>query len=58
MKREITGFIFNRIEEIGGKKFQHIGFSDEQGRFESLLLEFVPEIGQKKKAKITFELLE
>ncbi len=57
-KKEIYGYLFNRIEEIGGQKMQHIGFEPEEGDFGTMLEEFVPNIGDKLKVKVIFEVLE
>ncbi len=58
MKKSIIGFIFNRIEELGGKKYNHVGFEGEKEDFGELLTTIVPNIGDKKKVKITIELIE
>ncbi len=55
MKKTIEGEIFHEIEEFGGEKYEHIGFRDKEGKFGDMLEEFVPEIGMKKKAKLTIE---
>jgi len=54
----MLGYLFNRIEELGDKKYNHIGFEDKNKSFGDLLASFVPEIGMKKKARITIEILK
>jgi hypothetical protein len=54
----IKGFIFNRVEKLGGKNYNHIGFSDDKNRFGEMLGSLVPEIGMTKKARLTIELIE
>jgi len=58
MEKTINGFLFNRIEELGDKKFNHVGFEGEAQDFGELLLTLVPEVGMRKKVKITIELLD
>ena len=57
MKKTITGYLFNRIEKLGGKEYNHIGFEDEDQKFGDLIQELVPEIGTQRKAKLTIELI-
>jgi hypothetical protein len=54
----IEGKLFNRIEEYGGKKYQHIGFEDSENKFGSLLESLVPETGATKKVKLIIEPLD
>ena len=58
MKKTINGYLFNRIEEIGNKKYNHIGFEGEKQSFGDLLASIVPKIGMKKKVRLTIEILE
>ena len=55
--RSITGELFHEIEEMGNKKYEHIGFRDKDNKFGELLAEAVPEIGMTRKARITIELI-
>ena len=57
MKKAIEGQLFNRIENLGGKEYRHVGFEDKEKKFGDLLEEFVPKVGMTKKAKITIEIL-
>jgi hypothetical protein len=57
MKKTIKGYLFNRIEKLGNKNFNHIGFEDDQKMFGELIATLVPEVGMKKRAKLTVELL-
>lgn len=56
MKKEIEGEIFHEIEELGNKKYEHIGFRDKDNQFGKIMASFVPEVGMKKRAKLTIEL--
>ena len=58
IKKTIQGHLFNRIETLGGKEFNHIGFENKNGTFGDMLASFVPKIGMKKKAKLTIEIIE
>jgi predicted CoA-binding protein len=55
--KTLEGEIFHEIENLGNK-YAHIGFRDKENKFGDMLAEIVPEIGMKKKAKITIELIE
>ncbi len=55
MKKTINGWLFNRIEKLGGKEFNHIGCEGENGSFGDFLAEFVPKVGMRKKARFTIE---
>lgn len=57
MKKTIKGYLFNRIEELGNKKYNHIGFEGEKTSFGDLMASLVPEVGMKKKAQLTIEIL-
>jgi hypothetical protein len=57
MKKIITGYLFNRLEEMGKEKFNHIGFEGEKESFGDAMASIVPEIGMRKKARLTIELL-
>ncbi len=58
MKKKIKGRLFNRIELLGNKKFNHVGCEGENESFEEFLVSFVPEIGMKRKVKFTVETLD
>jgi len=58
MKKIIEGEVYHQIEELGNKKYSHIGFRDKNNKFGNILAELVPEVGMIKKAKVTLELLE
>ena len=55
MKKTITGYLYNRIEKIGGEKFNHVGCEGEKENFGDFLTSFVPKIGMKRKVKFTIE---
>ena len=58
MKKTIEGELFHEIEEFGNKKYAHIGFRDKEMQFGELMASFVPEIGMKKRARLTIEILD
>lgn len=58
MKKTIKGYLFNRIEKLGNKKYNHIGFEGENQSFSNLLSSFVPKIGMRKKVQLTVEVLD
>jgi hypothetical protein len=57
-KKTIEGHLFNRIEKLGEKEYQHVGFEDEKKKFGDLMQSFVPKVGTKKKVRLTIEALE
>jgi len=57
MRKIIEGYLFNRIEKLGDKQYNHIGFEDRDKSFGDLLAFFVPKIGMRKKARLTIEIL-
>ena len=58
LEKSLKGKIFHRIETLGGKEYEHIGFEDDEKQFGDILASFVPEIGMEKKVEITFRLLD
>jgi len=58
MKKKFEGWVFNRIEIIGSKKYQHIGCEGKGEEFGNFLAQFVPKIGMRRKVKFTIETLE
>ena len=58
MKKTINGWLFNRIEKLGNKKYNHIGCEGENGSFGDFLASFVPKIGTRRKARFTIETLD
>lgn len=54
---QIEGEIFHELEEMGGETFAHIGFRDDDNRFGDLLAQFVPEVGMRRRARLTIELI-
>ena len=55
MKKTLEGELFHEIEKMGGKDYEHIGFRDGKNLFGDMLAELVPEIGMRRKAKLTIE---
>ena len=58
MKKTFEGYLFNRIEKIGNKKYNHVGCEGEDKIFGDFLSQFVPKIGMRKKVKFTIETQE
>ncbi len=58
MEKTIEGYLFNRIEKLGDKQYNHIGFEDKDKSFGDLLASFVPKIGMRKRAQLTIEILD
>lgn len=58
MKKTIIGYLFNRIEKMGGRRFNHIGCEGESKEFGDFLASFVPQIGMRRKVKFTIETIE
>ncbi len=54
--KTIEGELFHEIEELGNKKYEHIGFRDKKNKFGEMLASLVPKIGMTKKVKLTIEL--
>ena len=58
MKRFLEGTVYNRIEVIGGKEVNHLGFDDGgTGEFEKMLLSIAPNVGDRRKVRLSIELL-
>jgi len=55
MKITFEGYLFNRIETIGNKDYNHVGCEGENESFGDFLSKFVPEIGMRRKVKFTIE---
>lgn len=58
MQKMIEGEIFHEIEDFNGKNYAHIGFRDAENTFGDMLAALVPEVGMKRKARLTIEILE
>jgi len=58
MKKTFEGFLFNRIEIIGDKKYNHIGCEGENSNFDDFLVQFVPKLGMRRRVKFTIKTLE
>ena len=55
MKLTFEGYLFNRLEKIGDKKYNHVGCEGETNEFGDFLTQFVPELGMRRKVKFTIE---
>ncbi len=59
MKRfTLEGEIFYEVIEVDGKKYEHAGFRDKEGKFGQLLFSLVSPERPRVKARITIEVLE
>lgn len=58
MKKTFEGYLFNRLEKIGEKNYNHVGCEGENKDIGDFLTEFVPELGMKRRVKFTVESLE
>jgi len=58
MKKTFEGYLFNRLEKIGNKNYNHLGCEGENKEFGEFLINFVPEWGMKRKVRFTIESLE
>ena len=58
MKRSIVGYLFNRIEKLGNKEYNHIGCEGEDKLFEDFLMSFVPRTGMRRKVQFTIEVFD
>ncbi len=60
MKKQIVieGEFYHIIEELGNKKYEHIGFRDKENKFGDMMESIVPEVGMNKKAKLIVEIEE
>ena len=57
-KIEIKGEFYHIIEELGNKKYEHIGFRDKENKFGEMMQSIVPEVGMIKKARLIVEIDE
>lgn len=55
MKKTFNGWLFNRMEKLGGKVFNHVGCEGDNEQFIDFLTQFVPEIGMQRKVTFTVE---
>lgn len=60
MKKEvkIKGEFYHIIQELGNKKYEHIGFKDNKNKFQEIMESIVPQVGMTKKAIIKIEIIE
>ena len=58
MKLTFEGYLFNRLEKIGNKKFNHVGCEGETNEFGDFLTQFVPKLGMRRKVRFTIETQE
>lgn len=58
MEKTFEGNLFNRIEKIGNKKYNHVGCEGDNENFGNFLSQFVPKIGTRRKVRFTIKALE
>jgi len=58
MKQTFEGYLFNRLEKIGNKTYNHVGCEAENKNIGDFLTEFVPKLGMKRKVRFTIETQE
>jgi len=58
IKKSIEGELFHEIEELGNKKYVHIGFRDKENKFGDMISSLVPKVGMTQKVKLTIELFD
>jgi hypothetical protein len=58
MEKTFEGYLFNRIEKIGDKKYNHVGCEGEDKSFGDFLSEFVPETGMRRRVRFRIKSLE
>ncbi len=58
MKKTFEGFLYNRLEKLGDKNFNHVGCRGKNKNFIDFLTEFVPNIGMQRKVKFIVETIE
>ncbi len=54
MKKTIEGELFHEIEELGNKKYEHIGFRDKKNKFGEIIGSPVPKVGMKKRQDLQY----
>ena len=55
MKKTFNGCLFNRIEKIGNKKYNHVGCEGDDKNFGDFLSQFVPKVNMRRKVEFTIE---
>ncbi|MBN2567654.1 hypothetical protein JXB02_06255 [Candidatus Woesearchaeota archaeon] len=55
MKKIFKGWLFNRMEKLGGKVFNHVGCEGDDEHFIDFLTQFVPHTGARRKVIFTVE---
>jgi len=58
MKKTFDGWLFNRMEKLGGATFNHVGCEGDNEQFIDFLTQFVPEVGMQRKVKFIIETQE
>ncbi len=58
MNKTFEGWLFNRVEILGNREYNHVGCEGDNEKFIDFLTQFVPEIGTRRKVKFTIETQE
>ena len=58
MKKTFKGWLYNRIEKLGKKSFNHVGCRGIDNKFINFLTQFVPKVGMQRKVQFTIETQE
>jgi hypothetical protein len=58
MKKVFEGKLYNRLEKLGEKTFNHIGCQGDNEKFINFLTKFVPEVGMQRKVRFIVESIE
>jgi len=55
MKKTFKGWLFNRLERMGERTYNHIGCEGDEEEFIDFLTRFIPTIGTRRRVKFTVE---
>ncbi len=55
MKKTFNGWLFNRMEKLGGQVFNHVGCEGDNEQFIDFLTQFVPKTGTRRRVTFTVE---
>ncbi len=58
MKKTFEGYLFNRLEKLGNRRYNHVGCEGKDTEFGDFLTQFVPELGMQRKVKFIIETLQ
>lgn len=58
MKKTFEGWLFNRMETLGGREYNHVGCEGDDREFGEFLAQFVPEVGMRRRVMFTIKTME